>query len=55
LIIELDAGHHMGEEKDEIRINELMKLEFRVLRFWNNEVLFEIDSVIAKIQKVLEE
>ncbi len=52
LIIELDGGHH-GEEKKRIKDLErtkFLELEgFRVLRFWNNEVLKNIDGVIETI------
>jgi len=55
LVIELDGGQHMDEIKDQIRSAYLNQLGFRVLRFWNNQVLYEIDSVYGMIQEALEE
>jgi very-short-patch-repair endonuclease len=56
LIIEIDGGYHLeGEqpEKDEERTEELMRQGFRVLRFTNDEVIGDIDSVLEKISKEL--
>ncbi len=48
LIIELDGGQH-GEEqnrlKDDERTKYLEHLGYKVLRFWNNDVLHNIDGV----------
>ena len=46
LVIELDGGHH-GEQmdRDAERTAWLESAGFRVLRFWNNEVLNEINAV----------
>jgi very-short-patch-repair endonuclease len=50
LVIEVDGGQH-GEqaEYDVIRTQQLQKAGFRVLRFWNNEVLQEIEAVKEQI------
>jgi very-short-patch-repair endonuclease len=50
LVIEVDGGQH-GEraEYDEKRTQILQAAGFRVLRFWDNEVLKEIESVREKI------
>ena len=50
LVIEVDGGQH-GQQAgyDENRTQELHAAGFRVLRFWNNEVLKEIESVKEKI------
>ena len=56
LIIEIDGGYHLqGEqpERDEERTAELMAQGFKVLRFSNEEVLCNIDSVLEQISKVL--
>jgi very-short-patch-repair endonuclease len=40
LAIELDGGQHaLREQADERRSIELTKRGYRVLRFWNNEIL----------------
>ena len=54
LIIEIDGGYHLeGEQpqRDEERTEELMRQGFRVLRFTNDEVIGDIDSVLDKISK----
>ncbi len=56
LIIELDGGQHnekSNELLDEERTEHLKKEGFEVLRFWNNEVLENIDGVANIILKVL--
>jgi adenine-specific DNA-methyltransferase len=56
LVIEVDGGQH-GQQAgyDENRTQKLQAAGFRVLRFWNNEVLKEIDSVKEKIGLVVQE
>ena len=56
LVIEVDGGQH-GQQAgyDENRTQKLQAAGFRVLRFWNNEVLNEIESVREKIGLVVEE
>ena len=56
LVIEVDGGQH-GQQAvyDEIRTQELQAAGFCVLRFWNNEVLKEIESVKEKIGLVVQE
>ena len=54
LVIEVDGGQH-GQQAgyDESRTQELQTAGFCVLRFWNNEVLKEIESVKEKIGLVV--
>jgi very-short-patch-repair endonuclease len=56
LVIEVDGEQH-GEQAgyDENRTQELQAAGFCVLRFWNNEVLREIESVKEKIWLVVQE
>ena len=55
LIVELDGGQHADEKQhyDDLRTRHLKALGFRVLRFWNREVLREIDGVIQEISRML--
>jgi len=53
LIIEVDGGQHLDSEPDRIRGAWLEGQGFRVLRFWNNEVLKEMPAVLEKIIEVL--
>ena len=55
IIIELDGSQHMENiDTDERRTRELEGLGFRVLRFWDNEVLTNIGGVLERIVAVLE-
>lgn len=53
LIVEIDGGQH-NEETDKIydakRTAYLKTLGYTVLRFWNNDVLTNIDGVLEKIR-----
>jgi very-short-patch-repair endonuclease len=50
LIIELDGSQHLEQEEyDEERTKYLESLGYKVIRFWNNDVMKNIDSVILAI------
>jgi len=52
LIIEIDGGQHSTEKKkDEERDDYLRKNSFEILRFWNNEVLENINGVLEVIRE----
>jgi len=52
LIIEVDGGQHAVDvEKDRVREQFLNGEGFRVIRFWNNEVLGNINGVLGFIHK----
>jgi hypothetical protein len=56
LIIEVDGdghGHDAREALDALRTADLEKLGFRVMRFWNNDVLSDVDSVAEMIYREL--
>jgi len=54
LVIELDGGHHaLQSGKDEARSRWLEARGFRVLRFWNNDVLGNADGVVETIRGAL--
>ena len=51
LIIEVDGGQHAEDVAyDDRRKNFLRGEGYKVLRFWNNQVLEEIDSVLEVIR-----
>ena len=57
LIIEVDGGYHQTDEQqtlDEIREEKLKKQGYRILRFTNEQVLFDIDRVLTKIKDMIE-
>lgn len=53
LVIEVDGGQHSESESDKRRDVWLGGQGFRILRFWNNEVLGETESVLEKILHVI--
>src|SRR5688500_840366 len=55
LIIELDGGQHLEQvERDARRTAWLRREEYRVLRFWNDDVLKSTDLVLEQIVVALE-
>ena len=54
LVIEIDGGQHMGSEHDQTRDEMLVQSGFQVMRFWNNQVLNELDSVMEAIWLALQ-
>jgi very-short-patch-repair endonuclease len=47
LVVELDGGQHaLTGGKDAARTRWLERSGYRVLRFWNNDVLTHIDAVV---------
>jgi very-short-patch-repair endonuclease len=55
LIVELDGGQHedaAAVEYDRKRTEELALQGFTVLRFWDNQVLTEMQAVLEKIYQV---
>jgi methylmalonyl-CoA mutase len=56
LVIEVDGNYHQLPEikiSDEERTSALSKLGFRVLRFTNDEITYELDKVVEKIHDTL--
>ncbi len=55
LIIEADGGQHTEQQAaDAARTAELERKGFRVLRFWNHEILGETEHVLERILAELE-
>jgi very-short-patch-repair endonuclease len=52
LIVELDGGQH-SETKDARRTAFLEARGFRVLRFWNHDVLENLEGVLAVVSAAL--
>ena len=56
LIIELDGSQHLEQQEyDEERTKYLETRGYRVLRFWNNHVLNNMDAVLKTIWDALKE
>ena len=49
LIVEIDGSQHAESRHDQERDGELKARGFRVLRFWNDDVLKELDAVCDTI------
>ena len=57
LIIEIDGGQHNERkvrEKDQEREEWLKEKGYQILRFWNNDVLTNIEGVLERIKENLE-
>jgi very-short-patch-repair endonuclease len=55
LIIELDGGQHLEQQEyDAERTIYLEAKGYKVLRFWNNEVIENLDGVLQVIQNMIE-
>ncbi len=55
LIIELDGSQHLEQEQyDEERTKYLESQGYKVIRFWNNAVIKDIESVIRAILFAME-
>lgn len=53
LVIELDGGQHAEHlAADAERTTALERMGYRVLRFWNNEVVENLDSVLERIAAI---
>jgi very-short-patch-repair endonuclease len=56
LIVELDGGQHAAQRQhDDVRDSWLMNEGYRVLRFWNNEVLENPEGVLQRVLQGLED
>ncbi len=54
LIVEADGGQHNASAHDALRDAWLRQQGFTVLRFWNNDILRQTDSVLQAIWLALE-
>jgi very-short-patch-repair endonuclease len=56
LIIELDGSQHLEQQAyDDERTKYLQSRGYRVLRFWNNDVMNNIEAVLKAIWNILNE
>ena len=55
LIIELDGSQHLEQQEyDKERTKYLESKGYRVIRFWNNDVMNNLESVLTAIWDVLQ-
>ena len=56
LIVELDGSQHLEQEEYDAERTEFLKSKgYKVLRFWNNDVMNDIESVLNVIWDTLSE
>jgi very-short-patch-repair endonuclease len=55
LVIEVDGGQHADNAADEARTAWLGSQNFEMLRFWNNEVLQNVEGVVEVISARVDE
>src|SRR5690348_4582182 len=56
LVIELDGGQHAASsEADGIRTSWLRSQGFVIMRFWNNEVIDNIEGVLHSVAAMLDQ
>ncbi len=54
LIVEADGGHHLEQmENDLNRSVFLESLDYKIIRFWNHEILGDIHTVLERIHDYL--
>src|ERR1700682_5475144 len=54
LVIELDGGQHDWQQASDARRTRYIEAAgYRVLRFWNHDVLGNLEGVLSEIQNVL--
>ena len=53
LVVEADGGQHAGSGLDLARTAYLHARGYRVLRFWNNDVLVRTETVLEQIHAAL--
>ena len=53
LIIEVDGGQHADSKTDVVRTAFFEAQGYRLLRFWNNDVLANTDGVIEVVRATL--
>ena len=55
LIIELDGSHHLEQQEYDAERTKYLESEgYKVIRFWNNDVMNNIDGVILAILHAME-
>jgi very-short-patch-repair endonuclease len=55
IVIEVDGGQHQGNEEDRRRDRYMHNIGFKLLRFWNNDVLANLEGVCTVIAQALAE
>lgn len=54
LVVELDGSQHAESRRDDVRTAALNEAGYSVLRFWNDEIVFERQAALETILAVLD-
>jgi very-short-patch-repair endonuclease len=55
LVVEVDGGQHAEREAQDLARTQYLESEgYRVVRFWNNDVLDNVEGVLIRILEALE-
>jgi len=49
LVVELDGGQHSDNARDAERTRQIEAQGYRIIRFWNNDVLTNTEGVLQAI------
>jgi very-short-patch-repair endonuclease len=55
VVVEVDGGQHAESKSDAVRDRYLRERGYRVIRFWNNDVLSNLDGVRESLAAQLNE
>jgi very-short-patch-repair endonuclease len=54
LVVEADGGQHAEQEEEDRKGTEYLRSRgYRVVRFWNNDIIENIDGVVETIERIL--
>lgn len=53
LVVEVDGGQHSDSASDDVRTRWLEARGYRVVRFWNNDVLANTEGMLLAILEAL--
>ncbi len=53
LMVEVDGGQHVGSRYDAMRTAYFESVGFRVVRFWNTDVLIDTEAVLSVVYNEL--
>jgi very-short-patch-repair endonuclease len=53
LVIEFDGGQHADSVRDRVRDQWFREHNYRILRFWNNDIISNMDGVLETIATAL--
>src|SRR5665647_322402 len=55
LVVEADGSQHVASQRDQTRDADLQGRGFRILRFWNNDIIRNANGVLQQIMEAIEQ